>query len=84
MRGIVPPPPKAVQSNNLAAIQVTPNSPDWILAKILSHDKSAKMYTLKDEDVQSNQIYKISERQVVVLKGTERNKWVRGDVVYAV
>jgi len=84
MRGIVPPPPKSVQSSNLAAIQVTPNSPDWILAKILSHDKPTKMYTLSDEDLQSNQIYKIPEKQVVVLKGTERNKWPRGDVVYAV
>lgn len=82
IRGTVP--PKAVQTANLAAIQVTPNSPDWILAKILSHDKSTKTYTLSDEDVQSNQIYKIPERQVMVLKGTERNKWARGDVVYAV
>ncbi|KAL7531052.1 hypothetical protein ACHAXR_003816 [Thalassiosira sp. AJA248-18] len=84
MRGVVPPPPKSVQSANLAAIQVTPNSPDWILAKIISHDKSNKMYTLSDEDVQSNQKYTIPDKQVVALKGTERNKWVRGDTIYAV
>jgi hypothetical protein len=82
-RGGILPPAKSVQTN-LAAIKVTPNSPDWILAKIISHDKSARMYTLSDEDVHSNQIYKISEKQVVSLKGTERNKWARGDVVYAV
>lgn len=84
LRGTVPPPPRSVQTSSLAAIQVTPNSPDWILAKILSHDKSSKTYTLSDEDVQSNQIYKIPERQVVVLRGTERNRWCRGDAVYAV
>jgi len=83
-RGSILPPAKSVQTTNLAAIKVTPNSPDWILAKIISHDKSARMYTLSDEDVHSNQIYKISEKQVVSLKGTERNKWARGDVVYAV
>ena len=83
MRGAPPPPPKSVNATNLAAIQV-PNSPDWILAKILSHDKSTKMYTLSDEDFHSNQIYTISEKQVVPLKGMERNKWARGDVVYAV
>lgn len=67
-------------------MQVVPNNPtsDWILAKVLSYDKSTKTYTLEDEDVQSDQIYRISERQVVPLKGTERNRWVRGDRVYAV
>ena len=83
-RGSIPPPPKSVQTTNLAAIKVTPDSPDWILANIISHDKSTRMYTLSDEDIHSNQIYKISEKQVVPLKGTERNKWARGDVVYAV
>lgn len=82
--GEVPPPPKSIQTTNLAAIKVTPDSPDWILAKIISHDKSTRMYTLSDEDIHSNQVYKISERQVVPLKGTERNKWARGDVVYAI
>ena len=82
MRGVIP--PKSVQTNNLAAIQVTPNT-DWILAKIHSHDKSTKMYTLSDEDVMSNQIYKLPEgKQVVPLKHADRNKWIRGDVCYAV
>ena len=85
MRGSTLPPPNTVQTTNLAAIKVTPNSPDWILAKIISFDKSSRIYTLSDEDVHSNdQIYKISEKQVVPLKGTERNKWARGDAVYAV
>lgn len=84
MRGTVPPPPMAVQSANLAAIKVDNSSPDWILAKILSYDKSKKIYTLSDEDLQSNQVYTIPEKQVVALKGTEKNKWARGDVVYAV
>lgn len=84
MRGTVPPPPIAVQSANLAAIKVDNSSPDWILAKILSYDKSKRLYTLSDEDLQSNQVYTIPERQVVPLKGTEKNKWARGDVVYAV
>ena len=74
---------KSVQTY-LAAIQVTPNSPDWILAKILSYDKVSRTYALSDEDVHSNQLYNIPEKQVVELKGTERNKWTRGDVVYAV
>ena len=82
MRGVIP--PKSVQTNNLAAIQITPNT-DYILAKILTHDKSTKMYTLSDEDVMSNQIYKLPEgKQVIPLKNTDRNKWIRGDVCYAV
>jgi len=81
-RGIIPPPPKSIATSNLAAIQVTPNSPDWILAKILSHDKVLKTYKLIDEDISSNQIYKIPEKQVVVLN--KESKWNRGDVVYAV
>lgn len=83
MRGTMTPPPKSVQSANLAAILVTPTSTDWILAKILSYDN--KIYTLSDEDVMSNQIYKLPEgKQVIPLKGTERNKWARGDQCYAV
>lgn len=42
------------QPNDLAAIQVTPNSPDWILAKVISHDPQTGMYNLSDEDVESN------------------------------
>ena len=40
--------------NDLAAIQVTPGSPDWILAKVISHDPETGMYQLSDEDVESN------------------------------
>jgi hypothetical protein len=42
------------QPNDLAAIQVTPNSPDWILAKVISHDSQTGMYNLSDEDIESN------------------------------
>jgi len=40
--------------NDLAAIQVSPTSPDWILAKVISHDTATGMYTLSDEDTESN------------------------------
>ena len=82
----LPPPSKAIVSTTLAAIQIVPNS-DWILAKILAHDRATRTYTLSDEDVQSSdQIYVISdrERRVVPLRNTEHNKWIRGDEVYAV
>lgn len=44
----------AVQPNELAAIQVTPNSSDWILAKVISHDPKTGMFKLSDEDIESN------------------------------
>eukprot|EP00986_Skeletonema_menzelii_P008428 scaffold3537_cov151-Skeletonema_menzelii.AAC.6 len=70
---------------NLAAIQTTPNSPDWILAKIISYNKYTKMYTLSDEDMASNEIYTIPERQVrPLLKHNNNSKWTKGDEVYAV
>jgi len=71
-------------TKDLAAIQTTPNSPDWILAKIISYNKYTKMYVLSDEDMASNEIYTIPERQVRPLKGSERTKWTKGDSVYAV
>lgn len=37
--------------NDLAACQVTPGS-EWILAKVISYDQ--EMYTLSDEDVESD------------------------------
>jgi hypothetical protein len=40
--------------NDLAAIQVNPGSPDWILAKVISHDAQTGMYRLSDEDIESN------------------------------
>lgn len=82
----LPPPSMAIVPTTLAAIQVVPNS-DWILAKILAHDRATRTYKLSDEDVQSSdQIYVISdrERRVVPLRNTEHNKWIRGDEVYAV
>ena len=41
------------QPNDLAAIQVTLNSPDWILAKVIDHDEETGMYNLDDEDIES-------------------------------
>jgi len=40
--------------NDLAAIQVNPNSTDWILAKVISQDVETGMFQLADEDVESN------------------------------
>ena len=40
--------------DDLAAIQVTPNSPDWILAKVMNHDPSTQTDQLADEDIESN------------------------------
>lgn len=86
---VVRPPllPKADQTSNLAAMKVTPDS-DWILAKILSHDRSTRTYTLSDVDVLSSddQIYILSDREkrIVPLRGSESNRWVRGNDVYAV
>jgi hypothetical protein len=67
---------------DLAAIQVTQNSVDWILAKILSYDKSSKVYTLSDEDVAEEKIYTIPSSRVIPLCKTLQFK--RGDTVYAV
>jgi len=72
----------SAKPNDLAAIQVLPNSADWILAKVISHDPDSGMYRLSDEDVESNKIFHLPESQVVVLSGTE--KLSRGDIVYAV
>ena len=40
--------------NDLAAIQVNPNSTDWILATVISQDPDTGMYQLADEDAESN------------------------------
>lgn len=72
----------SAKPNDLAAIQVVPNSPDWILAKVISHDHETGMYRLSDEDVESNKIFHLPESQVIILGGIE--KLSRGDVVYAV
>jgi len=72
----------SAKPNDLAAIQVVPNSPDWILAKVISHDLESGMYRLSDEDVESNKIFHLPESQVVVLGGID--KLSRGDLIYAV
>jgi len=71
-------------NKDLAAIQTTPNSPDWILAKIISYNKYTKMYTLSDEDMASNEIYTIPERQVRPLLLKNNHKWTKGEAIYAV
>jgi hypothetical protein len=38
----------------LAAVQVTLGSPDWILAKVITHDAQTGIYKLSDEDNESN------------------------------
>jgi hypothetical protein len=43
----------APKLNDLAAIQV-PGTSDWILAKVITHDPKTGMFTLSDEDVESN------------------------------
>mmetsp|Transcript_12797 Transcript_12797/g.27095 ORF Transcript_12797/g.27095 Transcript_12797/m.27095 type:complete len:313 (-) Transcript_12797:246-1184(-) len=68
--------------NDLAAIQVNPNSADWILAKVISQDVETGMYQLADEDVESNKVFNLPESQVVVLGGVDRLS--RGDIIYAV
>ncbi len=40
--------------NDLAAVQVTPSTNEWILAKIISFDSETGMYNLSDEDTESN------------------------------
>lgn len=40
--------------NDLAAVQVTAGSADWILAKVITHDSLTGMYRLSDEDTESN------------------------------
>lgn len=74
--------PGTAKPNDLAAIQVQPNVPDWILAKVISYDPETGMYRLSDEDVESNKIFHLPESQVVVLNGID--KLSRGDIVYAV
>jgi len=68
---------------DLAAIQLVPASSDWILAKIIAHDKQKKEYTLSDEDVAENKVYtNIPASQVIPL--TKTGAYSRGDKVYAV
>mmetsp|Transcript_46198 Transcript_46198/g.51513 ORF Transcript_46198/g.51513 Transcript_46198/m.51513 type:complete len:341 (+) Transcript_46198:50-1072(+) len=65
----------------LAAVQV-PGSPDWILAKVITHDSKTGMFTLSDEDVESNKVFNLPSPSVIIL---ERMRNLRsGDVVFAV
>ena len=73
----------SVSSADLAAIQTSPNSPDWILARIIKHDRANRLYRLRDVD-DEEVVYTIPQKQVIPLKDTEYNKWTRGDTVYAV
>lgn len=67
---------------DLAAIQVTPNSSDWILAKVISHDLETGKYKLSDEDIESNKNFTLPESQVVILGGVDR--LACGDIIYSV
>jgi hypothetical protein len=46
--------PGTAKPNDLAAIQTTAGSDDWILAKVVTHDAQTGVYKLSDEDVESN------------------------------
>ena len=46
--------PSGAKPNDLAAIQVLPNSTEWILAKVISQDVETGTYQLADEDVESS------------------------------
>ena len=46
--------PGTAKPNDLAAINVIPGTPDWILAKVISFDAQTGMYKLSDEDTESN------------------------------
>lgn len=70
------------QPDDLAAIQVLPNSPDWILAKVISHDTKTGMFKLSDEDIESNKTFTLPESQVVILGGVDRLS--KSDTIYAV
>ena len=76
------------QKDDLAAIQVMPNSPDWILAKVISHEIQSGtglgMYNLSDEDIESNKTFLLPEAQVVILGNVERLSLHRAEVIYGV
>ena len=72
----------AQRPKDLAAIKVKSNTSEWILAKILSYDKSSKMYTLSDEDMTEDKMYTIPSTRVIPLNKTI--SYSRGESVYAV
>eukprot|EP00533_Pseudo-nitzschia_delicatissima_P010803 CAMPEP_0116095222 /NCGR_PEP_ID=MMETSP0327-20121206/9549_1 /TAXON_ID=44447 /ORGANISM="Pseudo-nitzschia delicatissima, Strain B596" /LENGTH=330 /DNA_ID=CAMNT_0003586877 /DNA_START=40 /DNA_END=1032 /DNA_ORIENTATION=+ len=70
------------KKDDLAAVQEVPGSPDWILAKVISHDPATGTFKLSDEDMESNKLFNLPEAQVIIL---ERMRNLRiGDVVFAV
>jgi hypothetical protein len=72
----------SARPKNLAAIQLLPNTSEWIPAKIISYDKSTKTYTLSNEDALSTEIYSIPSSRVIALN--KSSVYTRGDVAYAV
>lgn len=72
----------APKKDDLAAVQEVPGSPDWILAKVITHDAQTGMFKLSDEDMESSKVFNLPESQVIIL---ERMRSLRsGDVVFAV
>lgn len=72
----------APKKDDLAAVQEVPGSPDWILAKVITHDSQTGMFKLSDEDMESKKIFNLPESQVIIL---ERMRNLRsGDTVFAV
>lgn len=70
------------KKDDLAAVQDVPGSPDWILAKVITHDPQTGVFKLSDEDMESNKVFNLPQTQVIIL---ERMRNVRsGDVVFAV
>lgn len=53
--------PGIAKPNDLAAVQLSPGSPDWILAKVIAHDASTGMCRLADEDIESNKSENMSQ-----------------------
>jgi len=72
----------APKKDDLAAVQEVPGSPDWILAKVITHDPTTGTFKLSDEDMESNKVFNLPESQVIIL---ERMRNLRiGDIVFAV
>ncbi|GKY97391.1 hypothetical protein MPSEU_000697600 [Mayamaea pseudoterrestris] len=69
------------QINELAACQPTPGS-EWILSKILGFDTATGLYTVADEDTESNKVFQLPEEQVILSGQIDSLK--KGDTIYAV
>lgn len=46
--------PGTAKTDDLAAVQLVLGAPEWILAKVITHDPNTGMYRLSDEDTESN------------------------------